>query len=1684
MIIQPYVLHPLPERLNNKTMNIQKTFKHIFRSFYKWVTATRLRKVLCLTLAALVVLTSIRFIFLKPKEVLADSLFSLNEGYGTTTNDTNGAISAGTISGALWRTDDLCKDEKCLFFDGTQDYVSFSDDIDLDFSATNDFTVSGWFRHVPKSSGTDILVGKMNSADNDGGYQVQMESDGDITCEIDDDDADTTIDDSATSTAASYDDNLWHQFACVKSGTTSLTLYIDGVQVAQDPSISQSTTLANDDPFTIGIDGDVTSNDYTGFIDEVKVVRSAKTAVQIATDYLGSGISTTGSGPVAYWKLDEAGDATRNDSSGNGNNLTESASDTIAQATGKYDYAADFERADTEYLEVADNSSLDLGTSFTLSAWMNVESTAGTYEAAIIKGTTNGTWSYALGTASSNTLGVMIDNDGFAGGGVGITTASSFITSGVWTHITVTYNGSYVRIYKNGVEQVSNDFPYATTITPFNSSGALRLGFWESQAEYYDGLLDEVRIYNYTRSQTQILEDMVANPPSGISASFEPNQSFLSDGLVAYWKMEEAGDATRDDSSGNGNTLSESTADTINQVTGKFGYAGDFELGDTEYLEVSDNPSISAGNVDMTITAWVKAESIDPGSNMLIYKGGIANSTREYHINIDNSDDWRFGWNPGGDVASTEISFPTTIATGTWYFITAYHNSRNGEVGFSVNGSAFVTGTVVGGNDASSSLRIGADQNGAGNWDGLIDEVRIYKRVLSPAEVAKLYAWAPGPLGHWKLDENTGTTTVNDSSGNGIPLTMDTGLVGDWVPGKYGSALEFDQTTSDNLSNTANAELDDLPNTDMTVSLWFKWNNPTIETADVPIAKRGGTVAGWRFEFSESGNYVDFITDCNTVDGTYKSSNSTIPTYTWTHLAVAWNSSAGTAKIYINGAETTYQSTTACTGGYQSDAANTFYIGRDNESLQAWPGYIDDVKIYRYARTSSQIVEDMNGGHPAPGSPIGSAVGYWKFDEGYSTTAYDSNQSTGGAENLTLSSATSAWSNSGKFGKAFYANGARWATIADDNDLDFTASEDITISLWINSTIASAGNPSATEYIINKPPSGATNGGYAVYANTSGQICFGIDDDNTSFPEDSVCTSSDVYDNTWHNIVAVKSGTSRLDMYLDGKANGTPDTSISSTTNTLENTSTLIVASQDTTDDTDDFNGYVDEMQIFRSAFTSDQVKVELNRGFSQSMGSLSTDSTGTASNSDIDAYCPPGQGSSCTGPVAHWKLDENTGTTANDITANGATGTLDSSVTWGLGKYGTSANFNGVSGSGKITTSASTSLDNIDVITIEAWIYPRTFGASDFGRIWHKDSSGGTLHRQFLIDAEGGSGNTNCLRWHQSFSGGNQQWTTDNNTISTNTWQHVAVTYDRTSGSNNPSIYINGVLQTISTISSVPTGTPNSDSANTVTIGNNGAAGTRTFDGFIDDIRVYNYARTPAQIAWDMNRGRPVGWWKLDEGSGTTANDSSGLGNSGTLTNTPTWTTGKFNNAVNFAGSNQHITRADDSDFDFIASTPFSVSAWFKHSAASATETILTKLESTGTDGGYKLKMESDGDITCETDDDDADTTIDDTATTTLATYDDNSWHHVACVYDTTNTDLLIYIDGVLAASDTTTTTNSLDNNDALFIGIESATGTEDWIGDLDDVRIFRYPLTLQQIRAVINEGATTRFGPSTGNP
>ena len=144
--------------------------------------------------------------------------------------------------------------------------------------------------------------------------------------------------------------------------------------------------------------------------------------------------------------------------------------------------------------------------------------------------------------------------------------------------------------------------------------------------------------------------------------------------------------------------------------------------------------------------------------------------------------------------------------------------------------------------------------------------------------------------------------------------------------------------------------------------------------------------------------------------------------------------------------------------------------------------------------------------------------------------------------------------------------------------------------------------------------------------------------------------------------------------------------------------------------------------------------------------------------------------------------------------------------------------------------------------------------------------------------------------------------------------WTHVACTYD-SAGDKKIRLYVNGVETTYST-QTAGVGAPTDYTAGHLFIG--GHSTTYRFDGRISDVRLWNVARSVANILADMNsrligdEAGLVGYWKLDDRTGLTAADSTVNANDGTLTNGPWWVVEGFAACANT--NNRHLIRVYDS--------------------------------------------------------------------------------------------------------------------------------------------------------------------------
>ena len=185
------------------------------------------------------------------------------------------------------------------------------------------------------------------------------------------------------------------------------------------------------------------------------------------------------------------------------------------------------------------------------------------------------------------------------------------------------------------------------------------------------------------------------------------------------------------------------TSGTIDFVTGKIGKAGDFELADTEYLEIADATQVGldpAGS--FSICAWINPESANI-NRVVVGKDNVG--ARQYTLIIDAANKI-FAQVFNAAQAYTEATATTTLGTATWYHIAVtyqYIGAGTSKINLYLNGAsdcAEVTNAVGPCVNTATDFRIGMRQySGAENWfDGLIDEVIFWNTNLTAAEVLQV----------------------------------------------------------------------------------------------------------------------------------------------------------------------------------------------------------------------------------------------------------------------------------------------------------------------------------------------------------------------------------------------------------------------------------------------------------------------------------------------------------------------------------------------------------------------------------------------------------------------------------------------------------------------------------------------------------------------------------------------------------------------------------------------------------------------------------------------------------------------------------------------------------------------------------------------------------------------------------
>jgi hypothetical protein len=201
--------------------------------------------------------------------------------------------------------------------------------------------------------------------------------------------------------------------------------------------------------------------------------------------------------------------------------------------------------------------------------------------------------------------------------------------------------------------------------------------------------------------------------------------------LVGWWRFDENTGATASDNSTNGNNGTLQGSPLPIWVTGKYGYALQFD-GSHNYVQIPDSPSLKPANI--TITAWINPANMATDT---LYSKSWPVCTLTYN---------RYGtWTPSFilTVSGTtyELFAGSTISPSQWWFLAATFDGSTMKI--------YIDGALSASMSASGSISWDttpasiAHNNYGGYGAGIIDEVRVYNRALSTAEIQTYYQQSP-----------------------------------------------------------------------------------------------------------------------------------------------------------------------------------------------------------------------------------------------------------------------------------------------------------------------------------------------------------------------------------------------------------------------------------------------------------------------------------------------------------------------------------------------------------------------------------------------------------------------------------------------------------------------------------------------------------------------------------------------------------------------------------------------------------------------------------------------------------------------------------------------------------------------------------------------------------------------------
>ena len=768
-----------------------------------------------------------------------------------------------------------------LDFDGSGDRVEAGAILE---TGTPEITIAAWV--YKRDSGDDRVVSKSSSTSaSDHVYSLGV-SGTTIRVRLKTEDNGGTSDyDGGTLTL-----NEWTHLAFTYDGIT-LRIFKNGVLSAQFAVTGDVVASSLDT--VIGNVNDSDNRHWNGLLDDVRIYNRALSASEIAD--LGDYLAVSSS---AHWKLDDGSGLTAVDSVGGHDGTL--ISDPTWTDSGMLDGGLIFDGVD-DYIEVPHTDTLSMTSGITIAAWI--------YNASPIFGGTYRILSKEAPGANDNYWLSLQATSLFFGVGGGFFSASATLLPDTWYHVAVTYDddSNEVRFYVDGAP--AGQFFSGNTLTP--NTAPLRIGSnWQS-GKFFLGTLDDVRLYDHALSPANIAT--LADPVEGTSS--------------AHWPLDDGSGITAIDIAGSntGTVLGGAT-----WTTGKLAGALEFD-GVDDYVDVG---SFDVNGSGLTLAGWFNADTLANEGRIISKAQGTSDSDAWWQLSIrdQGGSQWLRLRVKAGGITTAFVDSTTPLATGDWHFAAGTYDSASGEMALYLDGALLgTTPHAVGGDldvDATVPVWLGANGSPARFFDGTLDDIRVFNRALSLAEVSSLAGSSPGgPIAYWPLDETSGSTATDAVGGHDGTVS---GAL--WDSG----ALRFDGS-NDFVSVGHDNALTLLDQMTFSARIYM----PSIGFSYQSILAKDDGGSNSNYWFGTIGDELEFGFWSGGSFLAVTTTNVNLATHTWYDVAVTYDANADDVRLYVDGT----QVQSGSLGGSPTATSADLDIGRSPDG-EYWRGNIDDLRIY------------------------------------------------------------------------------------------------------------------------------------------------------------------------------------------------------------------------------------------------------------------------------------------------------------------------------------------------------------------------------------------------------------------------------------------------------------------------------------------------------------------------------------------------------------------------------------------------------------------------------------------------------------------------------------------------------------------------------------------------------------------